>query len=521
LNFAAIDWAIVILYLGMSLGIGLLGKKYIGDVSHYLVAGRELGLYVGIATLAATEIGTITFMYYAEFGYKYGFSAFSVALISGLVMIFVGRTGFIVKKFREMRLMTVPEYFERKYSRGLRLLTGCLVALGGILNMGAFLIVEGKFLTVVSGLDGWHPWGMSSHQVLVLVMTLILALELAYTVLGGMVSVVITDFLQYVLLSTATILVSVYAVYHAGWGNIVEKVSSTYGQAGLNPLVHPDIGWVFLAWQTLLWFSVNTCWQTTAMRMFSTKSPEVSKKVMTWTGFIFLGRGMLPMLWGICALTLLGTGALSGNVPSPLVHGKAIEPLNAMPAMLAQILGPGIRGIVVAGMLAATMSVNSSYLLGWSSVISQDIILPLRQLLRRPPLGSKTQILVNRIANLFVSLFVMFWGLYYPLPDVVYKYLNITATIFLAGSFISVIGGIYWKRATTLGGYLAMSFGAVGAIIPLLPDSFTFIPTVLRNLNIAGFLAFGFAFLGFVVGSLIGDVTKNRQHEMAEGIQSL
>ncbi len=511
MNFAAIDWVIVISYLGFSLGIGLLGKKFIGNVSHYLVAGRELGLYVGIATLAATEIGTITFMYYSEFGYKYGFSAFSVALISGLVMIFVGRTGFIVSKFREMKLMTVPEYFEIKYSRGLRLLTGCLVALGGILNMGAFLIVEGKFLMVVSGLDSWHPFGMSSHQVLVGIMTLILALELVYTVLGGMVSVVITDFLQYVLLSIATVVVSVYTVYHTEWENIVEKVTITYGQAGINPLIHPDIGWVFLAWQTLLWFSVHTCWQTTAMRMFSTKSPAVSKKVMTWTGFIFLGRGMLPMLWGICALTLFGTGALVGVVPSPVVHGQTIEPLNAMPAMLAQILRPGVRGIVVAGMLAATMSVNSSYLLGWSSVISQDIVLPLRQLMGRPMLSSGTQILVNRIANLFVSLFVMFWGLYYPLPDVVYKYLNITATIFLAGSFTSVVGGIYWKRANTLGGYLAMSLGAVGAIIPLLPNSFTFIPAILRNLNVAGFLAFGCAFIGFVVGSIVRDLTKKQK----------
>jgi SSS family solute:Na+ symporter len=221
------------------------------------------------------------------------------------------------------------------------------------------------------------------------------------------------------------------------------------------------------------------------------------------------------MLWGICALTLFGTGALIGGVPSPVVHGKVIEPLNAMPAMLAQILGPGIRGLVVAGMLAATMSVNSSYLLGWSSVISQDIILPIRQFLGKPLLSSNAQILVNRITNLFVSLFVMFWGLYYRLPDVVYKYLNITATIFLAGSFISVVGGIYWKRASTLGGYFAMSLGAVGAIIPLLPESFTWIPTVLRNLNIAGFLAFGCALTGFVLGSLISDLRKNQEPMVA------
>ena len=77
MNFAAIDWVIVAGYLILSMVVGIIGKRYIGNVSHYLVAGRELGVYVGIATLAATEIGTITYMYNGELGYKYGFAAFA------------------------------------------------------------------------------------------------------------------------------------------------------------------------------------------------------------------------------------------------------------------------------------------------------------------------------------------------------------------------------------------------------------------------------------------------------------
>ena len=383
--------------------------------------------------------------------------------------------------------MTVPEYFEIKYSRGLRIVTGFLVALGGILNMGVFLKIEGEFLTIVSGIDTRH---------IVVVMTIILVLELAYTVLGGMVSVVITDFIQYVLLSVATILVSIYAVYHAGWGNIVNKVTTVMGEGGFNPISNPKFGLIFLIWQVLLWFSVHTCWQTTAMRMFSTKSPETSKRVMTWTGFIFLGRGVLPMLWGIAALTLFGTGALTGGIPAPVVNGHTLAPIDAMPAMLANILGPGIRGIVVAGMLAATMSVNSSYLLGWSAVISQDVIMPIRRALGKGALSSRSQILVNRVANLFVSLFLMFWGLYYTPPGAVYLYLNITGTIFLAGAFVCVIGGLYWRRSNTLGGYLAMLAGAVGAIVP-----FFFLHW---SENVTGFTAFGLAAGGLIIGSLLG-----------------
>ncbi|MFN2531373.1 MAG: sodium:solute symporter [Pyrinomonadaceae bacterium] len=500
MNFTAVDWTIVVVYLGASVTVGLVGKRYVGTVSHYLVAGRELGLYVGIATLAATEIGTITFMYNAELGYKYGFAAFAAAMISGLVMIIVGRTGFVISRFRELKLMTVPEYFEIKYSRGLRIVTGFLVALGGILNMGVFLKIEGEFLTIVSGIDARH---------IVAVMTVILLLELLYTVLGGMVSVVITDFIQYVLLSIATIVVSIYAVYYAGWGNIVAKVTNVMGEAGFNPISNPKFGLTFLVWQILLWFSIHTCWQTTAMRMFSTKSPETSKRVMTWTGFIFLGRGVLPMLWGIAALTIFGTGALTNSVPAPVVHGHTLAPIDAMPAMLANILGPGIRGIVVAGMLAATMSVNSSYLLGWSAVISQDVILPIRRALGKGPLGSRSQIFVNRVANLFVSLFLMFWGLYYTPPGAVYLYLNVTGTIFLAGAFVCVIGGIYWRRSNVFGGYLAMLAGAAGAIIP-----FFFLHW---SENVTGFAAFGLAAGGLIIGSLLGKQEAVAPREAVSG----
>jgi solute:Na+ symporter, SSS family len=474
MTFTWADWLIVIGYLFGSVAVGLIGKRFLGDVSHYLVAGRELGLYVGIATLAATEIGTITFMYNGELGYRFGFASFAAALISGVVMILVGRTGFVISRFRELRLMTVPEFFEVRYSRGLRLVTGIVVALGGILNMGVFLKIEGQFLTVITGIPARY---------LLAVMTAILMLELLYTVIGGMVSVVITDFLQYSLLSIATILVTIYAVDYAGWSNIVHKVTVTMGAAGFDPLLSPKFGWTFLIWQT------------TAMRVFSTRDAVTSQRVMTWTGFIFLGRGMLPMLWGIAALTLFGTGALDKGVPLPVIHGHALAPIDAMPAMLAQILGPGVKGIVVAGMLAATMSVNSSYLLGWSAVISQDVVLPLRSMLGKAPLGSRAQLLVNRAANLFVSLFLMFWGLYYAPPGAVYLYLNITGTIFLAGAFVSVIGGLYWKRANTLAGYLAMVLGAVGAVVP-----FFFLHW---NENITGFMAFGLAACGFLMGALV------------------
>ena len=467
MNFTILDWSIVLVYLGLSMAAGLYGKKYISGPSDFLVAGRGIGLYLGISTLAATEIGTVTFMYYAELGYKAGFASFVNGLIAGSVMILIGRTGFVIKRLRNMQLMTIPEFFERRYSRNLRVLTGILVATGGILNMGVFLKIEGTFLAIISGIP---------IEYLKAVMTGILLLELLYTVLGGMVSVVITDFIQFVALSLAALVVTGLSIHAAGWQNMHDAVLHNMGAGGFDPVASPSFGWAFIAFQILFWLAINTCWQTTAMRTFSTRDAEVSAKVFTWTGFIFLGRGMLPMLWGIAALAMLGPGQ---------------DSLSAMPLMLGKILPSGLRGIVVAGMLAATMSVNSSYLLGWSSVIAQDIVGPLR----RDPLSARAQVALNRVTNLFVSLFVMFWGLWYTLPGPAYFYLNITATIFVGGSFVAIVGGLYWKRANVAGGYGAMLGGAAGSL------AFFFLNWPASR---AGFGAFALASAGLIGGSLLG-----------------
>ena len=423
MHFTALDWIIVVTYLAGSMAAGLYGKKYVSGVSEFLVAGRELG-------------------------------------------IFIGRTGFIVRRLRSLRLMTVPEFFEVRYSRRLRVLTGILVATGGILNMGVFLKVEGTFLALISGIP---------LQYLKATMTGILLLELVYTVLGGMVSIVITDFIQFVALSLGTILVTTWSIHVVGWNKMHDVVWNTMGSSGFSPISNPQYGWAYIAFQILLWLAVDTCWQTTAMRTFSTRDPETSRRVFSWTGFIYLGRGMMPMLWGIAALAYLGPQQNS---------------LEAMPKMLAMILPTGILGLVVSGMLAATMSVNSSYLLGWSSIIAQDIVLPLR----REPLTPRAQVLLNRIANIFVSLFVLFWGLWYTLPGPAYFYLNITATIFLGGTLAAVIGGLFWSRANTLGGYLALILGAAGAV----GFFFFHVPT-----SYAGLGSFLLAGVGMIAGSLL------------------
>ena len=138
-NFTAIDWVIVILYPLISVGIGLYVRKLIVNMSDFVVAGRGLGVCLGIATMTGTELGLITVMYSSQKGFVGGFAAFHIALVAGMVTFLVGATGFFVYRLREMGVMTIPEFYERRFDRKTRILGGIMMALGGVLNMGLFL----------------------------------------------------------------------------------------------------------------------------------------------------------------------------------------------------------------------------------------------------------------------------------------------------------------------------------------------------------------------------------------------
>ena len=110
----AIDGSIVGLYLLATMVAGLMVRKYVGGVEDFLVAGREMDVHLGIASLAATEFGIVTCMYTAEGGYRYGFAGATPGILMALAMFVVGVTGFCVKPLRDAGVMTLPELFEKQ-----------------------------------------------------------------------------------------------------------------------------------------------------------------------------------------------------------------------------------------------------------------------------------------------------------------------------------------------------------------------------------------------------------------------
>jgi SSS family solute:Na+ symporter len=125
-TFGAIDTAIVVVYLALSVGIGLVANRFITGLSGYLIAGRSLGTALSIATMTGSELGLITVMYQAQKGFTGGFAALHIGLIAGIVTLLVGLSGFIVVGLRRAEVMTIPEYYEQRFDKQTRVLGGIL-----------------------------------------------------------------------------------------------------------------------------------------------------------------------------------------------------------------------------------------------------------------------------------------------------------------------------------------------------------------------------------------------------------
>ena len=126
-----------------------------------------------------------------------------------------------------------------------------------------------------------------------------------------------------------------------------------------------------------------------------------------------------------------------------------------MPFFLGQILPAGILGLIVAGMLAAFMSTHDSYLLCWSSVLTQDVVAPL--------LGNRmtesARLKLTRSLVGLIGLFLLLWSLWYPLQQDLWDYMAVTGAVYFTGAFVVLLLGLHWPGASRAGATTALLTG--------------------------------------------------------------
>ena len=456
-NFSALDWTIVACYVLGTVLIGFYVNRHIRGMSDFLVAGRSIRTKLGIATMIGSELGLVTAMFAAQKGFTGGFAAFHIGVLALLAALVVGFSGMIVVPLREMKVMTIPEFYEKRFTRKLRIFGGLILALSGVLNMGLFLKAGAIFVTGLTG--------MNDPTTIKIVMTIMIVLVLAYTTLGGMVSVVLTDYIQFVVLSFGMLLAVGLSIWTIGWSTIVDGVKTVHGEAGFDPLNEEEFGASYVVWMFFVGLISCNVWQTSVMRACSAETVAVVKKLYIWSSIGFMVRFIIPQFLGICALAFFLNDAELANHFFD-ADGKIIDDhsLEAMPVFLSQLLPVGLIGLVGAGMLAAFMSTHDTYLLCWSSVFVEDVVNPLVG----NDLAPKQRIMLTRIFLVVIAAFLLIWSMWFKLEDDLWDYMAVSGAVYFTGAFVVLTAGIYWKRASTFGAWLALLAGTI-AILGLKP----------------------------------------------------
>jgi SSS family solute:Na+ symporter len=248
-------------------------------------------------------------------------------------------------------------------------------------------------------------------------------------------------------------------------------VETKIGPGGFNPFVHEGLGWSFVVSNLLTNTAAVLTWQTTIARLLAAKDTRTGRKVYTGTAFFFVCRWVIPGIWGIAALASVAPAAL-GDIAKSM--GEQDGTLFAMPLYLSQVVPAGLMGILVAAMLAADMSTDSSYMLTWGSVIYNDILAPFR----RTAWSEKKGLLWNRFIVAAIGVFLLVWGLWYKLEGNLWEYLQTTGTIYLSSMSILLIACCYWKGANNWGALAAIVVGAALPVLALSLDLFVKVPVL-------------------------------------------
>lgn len=421
---------IVIAYLLFMLWIGWYSSTKISSNTDFMVAGRRLGPFLMAGTLAATEIGGGSSLGVVQNGMSgYGLSASWYITTMGIAFIILS---FIAPKFRAATVKTVPEYFRRRYGKSCGLITALIMLLPLVgLTAGQF-IASAVILSTMLGIN---------YQVAVIIVAVIVTV---YSIMGGLWSVTLTDFVQVFLIVIGMIIAVPFALnYAGGWSNVAANIP----QGTMNLFEGYDLfGIISLVIMYTATFSVG---QEAVSRFYAAKDEKAAKGGAWLAALVNFIYAFIPTILGIIVLALINMGKFSSEQFAEVGARYALPVLaiNTMPAIIC--------GFLFAGIISATMSSSDSDLLGAGSIFANDIY----KAVLKPDASSQSVMRVTKLVMCLVGVASMFIALFNTQSIV--TILMFCFTLRAAGSFFPYVMGHYWKKASSAGTIASLIAGTI------------------------------------------------------------
>ncbi len=468
-----IDWTIItVLFIALNL-VGWYCKRHVKSVSDFLVAGRHAGRYLGLTAGGMAGLGAITILAFFQLSYLAGFAGNWWGIISLPVGIFIALIGWGVYRFRKTRVMTMAEMFERRYSRKFRIFCGGLAFISGIINFGIFPACGARFFIYFCRLPETVQFFGVSISVFFLIMLILVGTSLMFCLLGGQVTLIVTDFLQGVFVNIVLVTIAYFILAKFNWTQIFDSyLSADNGQALLHPFKTEGVSQFnifYFAIQCFFLFYNVLSWNPSAVQNCSAKSAHEAKMMAVMNVFKNMGMWFGIPLMAIAAFVLMhnpdfAVQAHEVNTVLGTIANEQVRLQMTVPAALHHILPVGIVGAFAAMVLFSFISTHDTYLLSWGSVLIQDVIVPIRG----RPLSQKSHLILLRLSAVFVAVFIIIFSLFFKQTEHILMFMNITGAIYTGGAGAVILGALYWKSGTTKAAWTAMISGcslAVCAIV--------------------------------------------------------
>ncbi|MBT8419389.1 MAG: sodium:solute symporter family protein [Gammaproteobacteria bacterium] len=423
-------WLAILAYLFLQLGIGVWASRRVHGETDYLIAGRKLGLLLVTFSLFSTWFGAETVMGSAAAIAEQGIAG-GRADPFGYALCLLAMALLIAYQFRKRGYLTLGDFFRERYGRNVEVAAICIVVPASIAWAAAQLLAFGQVLVVVSDVD---------LDVALMTAT---GLVIVYTVLGGFLGDVVTDLVQGSILIVGLVILLVLTVVNAG------GIESAIGGIEARQLrfVNPDEGILarFDAWLIPIIGSLVA--QEAISRFLGARSATIARRACFTAAGVYLVVGLIPV-----SIALIGA-----NMGLDIGHRDEFLPLMAKEQM------PTALFVIFAGaLISAILSTVDSTLLAISSLITHNLIDPIRRRggnaegIERSGLG---------IARLVVVIAGIVAYLVAQEGDTIFSLVEMSSSFGTAGIVVTVLLGLWWRRGGAMAAFLALVAGVATTIL--------------------------------------------------------
>jgi SSS family solute:Na+ symporter len=442
------DWLVIGLYFAVVFGGAMYAtwrerSSGAATAAGYFLAGRDTGWFLIGASLFASNIGSEHLVGLAGTGAASGVAVAQFEILASLVLLLLGWV--FVPFYLRSGVYTMPEFLERRYSPAARWYLAIVSIIGYVLTKISVTIAAGAIVfQALMGID------LRTGALIVVIATGL------YTVVGGLRAVLITDMLQMFVLvggAVAVLVAGLGAV--GGWNELVTAAGPGFMDLW-KPASDPDFPWTGILFGAPIlgvWYWCTD--QFIVQRTLAARDLAQARRGTIFAAFLKLLPLFIFVIPGVIAAVLVQQGKLTLERPD-----------QALPALVAALLPAGLRGLVVAGLLAALMSSLSSVFNSASTLITWDVYRKLH------PGASERRLVVVGMAS--TGVLIGFGLLWIPVMRLIsgqlYQYLQ-SVQAYIAPPIASVfLLGVFFPRLNARGAMTALLTGFVLGLARLVAE---------------------------------------------------